>query len=107
MIECCEETGEATRTFVSESHKAARRLEVRAHALIGILAAVALTNATDVSAVQERALKPGDSLPKECRDCPEMVVVPAGRFMMGSQSEGSAGPQHEVTIAKPFASRPV
>jgi formylglycine-generating enzyme required for sulfatase activity len=106
MIERSEETGEATRTFVSETHKAARRREVRAHALIGVLGvAVALTNATDVSAAQERALKPSDSLPKECRDCPEMVVVPAGRFMMGSQNEGSAGPQHEVTIAKPFASR--
>ena len=36
-----------------------------------------------LSTAQERALKPGDSF-KECRDCPEMIVVPAGRFMMGS-----------------------
>jgi formylglycine-generating enzyme required for sulfatase activity len=39
---------------------------------------------------------------------PEMVVVPAGRFMMGSpESEvghrDSEGPQHEVAIPKPFA----
>jgi formylglycine-generating enzyme required for sulfatase activity len=40
--------------------------------------------------------------------CPEMVVIPAGRFLMGSP-EGEAGssdderPQHEVTIAHPFA----
>jgi formylglycine-generating enzyme required for sulfatase activity len=36
---------------------------------------------------------------------PEMVVVPAGRFMMGSLSEGddSARPRHEVTITRPFA----
>jgi formylglycine-generating enzyme required for sulfatase activity len=101
-----EDTGEATRTFISASRKAAQRREVRAHALIGVLgAAVALTNATGVLVAQERALKPGDSLPTECRDCPEMVVVPAGRFMMGSQNEGggSARPQHEVTIAEPFA----
>ena len=40
--------------------------------------------------------------------CPEMVVVPAGSFAMGSpesepQRESYEGPQHRVTIAKPFA----
>lgn len=41
-------------------------------------------------------------------DFPELVVVPAGRFLMGSPS-GEDGrytdeePQHEVTIARPFA----
>lgn len=40
--------------------------------------------------------------------CPEMVVVPAGSFTMGSPDgeEGRTdgeGPQHRVTIAKPFA----
>jgi formylglycine-generating enzyme required for sulfatase activity len=34
---------------------------------------------------------------RDCDDCPEMVVVPAGTFMMGE------GPQHKVTIARPFA----
>ncbi len=45
---------------------------------------------------------------KDCPDCPEMVVVPAGSFMMGSpeSEEGrydDEGPQRRVTIAKPFA----
>ncbi len=39
---------------------------------------------------------------------PEMVVIPAGKFLMGSPEaeEGrsnSEGPQHEVTITKPLA----
>ena len=34
-------------------------------------------------AEEERGLKAKDTF-KECDDCPEMVVVPAGEFMMGS-----------------------
>jgi formylglycine-generating enzyme required for sulfatase activity len=45
---------------------------------------------------------------RDCPECPEMVAVPAGAFMMGSpESEvgrkEDEGPQHRVTIAKPFA----
>jgi formylglycine-generating enzyme required for sulfatase activity len=45
---------------------------------------------------------------RDCGDCPEMVPVPTGTFMMGSaenESErlGDEGPQHRVTIARPFA----
>ena len=45
---------------------------------------------------------------RECaKDCPEMVVVPAGDFMMGSPPNekgryDNEGPQHKVTIAKPL-----
>jgi formylglycine-generating enzyme required for sulfatase activity len=40
--------------------------------------------------------------------CPEMVVIPAGTFMMGSppgepERDDSEGPQREVTFASPFA----
>ena len=71
--------------------------------------------ATPLTAAEERALKPKDSF-KECDACPEMVVVPAGSFTMGSSSaeiEGlvkqgaehyrSEGPQRRVIIAQPFA----
>ena len=45
---------------------------------------------------------------RDCDQCPEMVVVPAGEFTMGSPSyEGgrfdNEGPQHRVVIGKPFA----
>jgi formylglycine-generating enzyme required for sulfatase activity len=61
-----------------------------------------------LTAERERALKPLEVF-RECAEkCPEMVVIPAGRFMMGSPvaENGRApneGPQHEVTIARPFA----
>jgi hypothetical protein len=43
-----------------------------------------------------------------CPMCPELVVVPAGSFKMGSPAsdpdrKDDEGPQHEVTLAKPFA----
>jgi formylglycine-generating enzyme required for sulfatase activity len=63
-------------------------------------------------------LKPKDSF-KECADCPEMVVIPAGKFTMGmpkdepgrekwleaseSLYKNSGRPLHEVMFAKPFA----
>jgi uncharacterized caspase-like protein len=58
-------------------------------------------------ASERRCLKPKDSF-KDCPGCPEMVVVPAGEFTMGSPvSEESRaideGPQHNVRIPKPLA----
>ena len=38
----------------------------------------------------ERALKPGQAFRECAKDCPEMVVVPAGEFMMGSPADGKA-----------------
>jgi len=45
-----------------------------------------------------------DDDPVRNRACPEMVVIPAGSFTMGS-SDGADDekPPHKVTIAKPFA----
>ncbi len=55
-----------------------------------------------LTAAQEQALKPGDSF-KECaHDCPEMIVIPAGSFTMGSPVKVEQ-PQHPVTFSKPFA----
>ncbi|MFM8516629.1 MAG: formylglycine-generating enzyme family protein [Nevskiaceae bacterium] len=44
---------------------------------------------------------------RDCADCPELVTVPAGRFLMGSDLDGEAGrpegPVREVRIARAFA----
>jgi formylglycine-generating enzyme required for sulfatase activity len=59
------------------------------------------------TAAAEQSLQPGEIF-KECRDCPEMVVIPHGHFTMGSPDNeigrwDEEGPQHTVTFAKPFA----
>lgn len=60
-----------------------------------------------VEAAAADARKPAETF-RECEHCPEMVVVPAGSFLMGSP-DGEAGrydaegPVHPVSIAKPFA----
>ncbi len=40
---------------------------------------------------------------KDCPDCPDMVVIPAGSFNMGSDKGGDETPAHHVTISKAFA----
>ncbi|WP_407156435.1 SUMF1/EgtB/PvdO family nonheme iron enzyme [Bradyrhizobium sp. STM 3557] len=39
---------------------------------------------------------------RDCPECPELVSIPAGRFMMGSTDSPIEGPPHEVSIRKPF-----
>jgi len=68
----------------------------------GLRVTVALSN-------EKPCLKPGSGESfKDCADCPEMVIAPSGSFTMGSpedEPERSVreGPQHKVTIPKPFA----
>lgn len=52
-------------------------------------------------------LSPGTVF-RDCEVCPEMVVVPAGTFVMGSSTseaghERNEGPQHQVTVSDSFA----
>ena len=72
--------------------------------------------ATEVSARRGGAAVPGGpggsmapgTVFSDCTACPEMVVVPAGSFMMGSPTSDAEGfsderPQHAVRIGVPFA----
>ncbi len=57
--------------------------------------------------VSKPKLEPGKKF-RDCDDCPEMVVVPAGSYMMGSPSHEDGrvdreSPVHRVTIPEPFA----
>ena len=59
------------------------------------------------SVLKEVVFSPGHVF-RDCPECPEMVVVPAGSFMMGSPAHqkgrgNDEGPRHRVTIVKPFA----
>jgi formylglycine-generating enzyme required for sulfatase activity len=56
----------------------------------------------------EQVLKPGEAFRECAKDCPEMIVVPAGEFTMGSPANetgrnNNESPQRRVTIARPFA----
>ena len=55
----------------------------------------------------EHALKPLASFRECAKDCPEMIVIPAGEFTMGSptteQGRSDDEGQHQVTITRPFA----
>jgi formylglycine-generating enzyme required for sulfatase activity len=67
-------------------------------------------NAALLTVEQEKAkvAEPGSDF-KECaNECPVMIVIPIGKFIMGSPEnepdrKASEGPQHEVTVAEPFA----
>ncbi len=68
-----------------------------------ILLSLCLIAAALVVAVMARAAEKGRREFRDCADCPEMVVVPAGKFVMGSPADergrfDSEGPLHPVSV---------
>src|SRR5215471_14547631 len=114
------------RDFIVLSRKTLRRQRLRGRAFIGFATVFLLPvlsvlawmvyhvvpmfwdiTTSVLTAQAEQALRPGDTF-KECASCPEMVVVPAGSFIMGSPENEAGrrdheGPQRKVTIRQPFA----
>jgi formylglycine-generating enzyme required for sulfatase activity len=77
--------------------------------LLGLTAVTNVMSGHAQNAPMRAGSQPIDSF-KDCSDCPAMIVVPAGTFRMGSPpgekgrpTDGREGPQHEVTIGRPFA----
>ncbi len=66
--------------------------------------------AKTLSAADECGLKPRETF-RECENCPEMVVVPAGQVLMGSEqgdidsgvAAANEGPQHMAVIKQSIA----
>ena len=61
----------------------------------------------ETAVAREQRRQPGQVF-RDCPECPELVVVPAGSYWMGSPASEEArnsgeGPRHRVTIPKPFA----
>ena len=70
--------------------------------IVAVLFLLLLSALTSVNAYQL-----GETF-RDCAACPEMVVLPAEKFIMGSPEDergrdGDEGPQHLVTIPQPFA----
>ncbi len=127
----------ADRDFVGQSRRADQRRKMRVRALVSVLAFSLIAGLVGwlnegyllerwrwfatirpyirgqvrpyvLSSQAEHALKPKDSFRECVKDCPEMVVVPAGEFTMGSPPNGQyihdhESPQHTVVFAKAFA----
>lgn len=72
-----------------------------------VLASLAARAPAPLSATEQCALRAKDEF-KECADCPTMVVIPPGSYIMGSktgesQRSDDEGPRRRVSIDKPFA----
>ncbi len=81
---------------------------VLAFVTVFVLAGCTVSDQGDAKPIKSgsASLRAGETF-RECRNCPEMVVIPPGSFIMGSP-EGEEfrrdhEHQHKVTIERPFA----
>ena len=102
-----------TRQTAKQRGQVTREAGVRRAVVVGLallLAGVAGAPAVYPAEAEKGAIAeyPAGHRFRDCADCPEMVVVPAGSFLMGSPASEESrhpdeGPQHRVTIPAPLA----
>jgi formylglycine-generating enzyme required for sulfatase activity len=86
-------------TFVRESWLQRATFEEDANLLIdGVLRSIELAKATAIKALAGRT-----EWFKDHELGPELVIVPAGEFLMGSGDEDTEKPVHKVSVSNPFA----
>jgi formylglycine-generating enzyme required for sulfatase activity len=78
-----------------------RLMSVPIRLLAGAMLCIGATACTHMTHTAAKAFR-------DCSTCPEMVIVPTGRFLMGSAEDEPVrdkdeGPVREVIIARPFA----
>ena len=59
-------------------------------------------SASTVKTAPSSSTMPGETF-RDCAECPEMVVIPAGEFDMGSNDIAVEKPIHRVVIGRPIA----
>jgi formylglycine-generating enzyme required for sulfatase activity len=64
--------------------------------------AVSAPQSRVVAAQRDASFEPGEAF-RDCADCPELVVVPSGDFVMGSNDSPYEKPEHTVSVKRPFA----
>jgi formylglycine-generating enzyme required for sulfatase activity len=88
---------------VSERYRALRPTAAVAILLLGL---TPLESAISQSAAAPGNPQRGDTF-SECRNCPEMIVLPAGSYLMGSPEDEPLRRENErqrrITFAQPFA----
>ena len=87
----------------TSSHAPAQDAYGTAKALLAFLTVTGLC----MGAIVAHAQVPPQGV-RECDECPKVVPIPAGSFMMGAdkqfeEAEENEGPRHRVTIANAFA----
>ncbi|HMB72116.1 MAG TPA: formylglycine-generating enzyme family protein [Gammaproteobacteria bacterium] len=70
------------------------------------LCAIVLAGSAQAQSLGDAAVKPGQQF-RECRNCPEMIVLPSGSFVLGSPEDEPLRrdnePQKTITFTEPFA----
>ena len=98
---------EEQRQQAAEAERQAREVAARAEAERQAREREAERQRQEEEARARKRTQPGETF-RDCLTCPELVVVPAGTYLMGSPSyetgrEEDEGPVHQVTIGQAFA----